>query len=229
MRFIDLTARRFGRLVVVERSGYKGEAIAWLCKCDCGNEAIVIGKSLRRGATRSCGCLHSDELIERNIKHEQSGTRLYNIWGLMMQRCYNPKTKCYLDYGGRGITVCSEWRKDFQAFRDWSMKNGYADNLTIDRINNDKGYSPNNCRWSTRKEQANNTRRNHYISYNGESHTLAEWAEIIGMLPDTLECRIRRGWDTTKALTTPLKKTSEKGTSTNRFGKVHFNIYKLED
>lgn len=205
MKLIDLTGRRFGRLLVIEKYGHKGKTVAWLCKCDCGTEVTVRGADLRRGVTQSCGCLHKEDLIERNTRHGLHSTRLYNIWGVMVQRCYNPNTHCYDAYGGRGIEICREWRDDFQAFYEWSMKNGYKENLTIDRMDNDKGYSPDNCRWVTRKVQANNTRRNHYITYNGETRTLSEWAGFLGFNPHTLGSRIYRGRDINKALTTPLK------------------------
>ena len=204
MKLIDLTNHRFGRLFVVKKHGHKGKAVAWLCKCDCGEEVVVRGNDLRRGVTQSCGCLHNEVFAERSTRHGLHGTRLYNIWGLMVQRCYNKETPCYDDYGGRGIDICPEWRESFQAFYEWSMGNGYRENLTIDRIDNDKGYFPGNCRWVTRKAQANNTRRNHYITYNGETHTLAEWAEALGFHPNTLGSRIYRGWSVDKALTTPL-------------------------
>ena len=205
MKLIDLTKKRFGRLEVIERCGVKSTKVLWRCKCDCGNEVVVRGADLRKGATHSCGCLQRELLGKRNTRHGMRQTRIYNIWGLMVSRCTNPNTPCYNRYGGRGIELCSEWRDNFQAFYDWSIQNGYNDNLTIDRINNDKGYSPSNCRWTTRKVQANNTRRNHYLTYNGEKHTLAEWASAIGINPDTLARRISRGWDTEKAITTPLQ------------------------
>ena len=204
MKLIDLTDHRFGRLVVIKRYGTRGKAVTWLCRCDCGAEIVTRGDSLRKGATQSCGCIHKEQLQQRNYTHGLTHTRLHNIWGLMIQRCYNPQTPCYEAYGGRGITVCDEWRESFQAFYEWAMVNGYKDNLTVDRKDNEKGYSPDNCRWVTRKVQANNTRRNHYINYSGEKHTVSEWAEIIGIMPDTLRCRIIRGWSVEKALTTPL-------------------------
>ena len=205
MKLIDLTGKRFGRLLVIAKDGHKGKSVAWLCKCDCGAKVIVRGNDLRSGATQSCGCIHREQLVERNSTHGFCGTRLYNIWGLMVQRCYNQNVPCYEAYGGRGIGICLEWREDFQAFYEWAMGNGYKENLTIDRIDNNKGYSPDNCRWVTRKVQANNTRRNHYITHNGETHTLSEWAGFLGLNPDTLGSRIYRGWDVDKALTTPLR------------------------
>lgn len=163
-RLIDLTGQRFGRLTVVSRAeNDKNKNPRWLCRCDCGHQTIVLGHLLRNGNTQSCGCLsheqHSALMKEMNKVHEWTGTRLYRIWGAMKSRCYNPKQRNYKHYGGRGITICDEWLYDFVAFRDWALANGYCEDLTIDRIDNDKGYSPDNCRWTTMKEQRLNQRQ----------------------------------------------------------------------
>lgn len=155
---IDHTGQRFGRLVVIELKGFeKGGQATWLCRCDCGNQSVVIGSNLRRGTTTSCGCLR-DEL---RIVHGKYHTRLHNVWKLMKRRCSNPNDKRYHRYGGRGIDVCDEWRNDFGAFYAWATANGYDENAkygecTLDRIDNDKGYSPDNCRWVDIKTQNNN-------------------------------------------------------------------------
>lgn len=158
----DLTGQRFGRLIVIERAGSTptGQA-TWICLCDCGTKCIIEGTRLRKGNTKSCGCLHIDSTRKRFSKHGKSGTRLYNVHKEMIQRCSNLKHKNYDRYGGRGITVCDEWKNDFEAFYDWSMANGYDEKAlygqcTIDRIDNDKGYSPDNCRWVDYKVQSNN-------------------------------------------------------------------------
>lgn len=204
-KLIDLTGKKFGRLRVVNRAddyispkGYV--AVNWLCKCDCGNTPIVRGCNLKSGLTKSCGCEKVDHPTQ--LKHGGKGTRLYKIWKSMRTRCNNPNDKNYRYYGGRGISICREWN-DFKAFKDWAMTNGYGDNLTIDRINNNGNYCPENCRWADSTTQANNTRRNHFIEYNGERHTLSEWSRITGISYQKIKDRINKcGWDIKKALTT---------------------------
>lgn len=210
--FIDITGQKFRRLYVVCFVGlnHRKEAV-WQCKCDCGNEINVRSHPLRTGHTKSCGCLKREEEKKRNehphkIKHRLSKSRLHNIWCNMKARCYNSNHPHYSDYGGRGITVCQEWLDDFMNFYNWSMENGYSDDLSIDRINNDKGYSPDNCRWVKNVIQANNKRNNKFIKYKGETKTIHEFSREYNIDYSCLRWRIENGWDVEKALTTPSQR-----------------------
>lgn len=163
---LDLTNMEFGKLKVIRRvENNKHGKSRWHCVCDCGNDLVVIGSDLISGKTKSCGCLL--------YSHGQHGTRLYAIWVDMKNRCHNKNVKAYKNYGGRGIAVCSEWSNNFIAFHDWAISNGYNDNLTIDRINNDGDYEPNNCRWADCNIQSFNKRGKNLRKYgnNGISIT----------------------------------------------------------
>jgi hypothetical protein len=204
---IDITGQRFGRLVAVERhhQGIQGRW-HWLCKCDCGNSVVVLGTQLRNRNTKSCGCLKSEIIARRNkdnSTHNLSKHLLYTVHRNMMQRCYNNSNTSYIDYGGRGITVYQEWH-DLPSFYTWALTSGYEEHLTIERIDNDGDYCPENCKWSTFKEQANNKRNNRYITFNGETKSLAEWSDATGINYGTLKDRLNKGWTIEEALTTPV-------------------------
>lgn len=203
--FKDLSGQTFGYLYVVKRcENIKGRT-AFLCRCKCGKETKVTSHSLNSGNTSSCGCLHKQQLAERNYRHGARYTRLYRIYRNMITRCYNSNILEYKNYGGRGIIVCKEWRESFVAFKTWAENNGYSDNLTIDRIDTNGNYEPNNCRWITLKAQGFNKTNTKYFEYNGQKKCLAEWAEIFGINKPTLYNRIYNlGWDIKKALETKV-------------------------
>lgn len=203
---VDLTGQRFGRLVVLERvENSKTGSSRWLCKCDCGKTRIHSAGTLNYGTVQSCGCYGREIRKKSHTTHNKSKTKLYRVWASMRERCFSPSCNGFVYYGGRGITVCDEWNDSFQAFYDWAMTNGYCEGLSIDRIDVDGNYEPSNCRWVSRNIQANNTRKNVSIEYNGECHTIGEWADILGIEYITLWMRFRRGWSVEKVFQTPLK------------------------
>lgn len=189
----DITGKRFGRLTAIEFAGRDGEGkTKWLCRCDCGNEVVVDAWNLKSGHTKSCGCLIAENFSSANKTHGLSKEKIYPVWKSMRARCNNPNSFAYKYYGERGISVCDEWNNDFQTFYDWAIDNGYDPSLSIDRINNDGDYSPDNCKWSTRFEQANNRRMCRQITYQGITHTMAEWARIFDVPYSGLRERIYR-------------------------------------
>ena len=199
-RAVDLTGMRFERLSVIGKTRKNGR-VAWLCKCDCGNETKPYTTELMRGRAKSCGCLQKEIASKTFHKHGQCKSRLYRIWSNMIQRCSNPKNDNYHLYGAKGVAVCEEW-KDFSVFSKWAMESGYSDNLSIDRIETNKGYSPKNCRWATPQEQTDNRECTRYVSFNGKTQTLKRWSEETGIQYGRLLWRISQGWPIEKALTT---------------------------
>ena len=189
--FIDLTGQRFGRLITIKYL-YNSK---WLCKCDCGNETIVHTQKLKSGHTKSCGCLQKEiaskiwsktgkkygktngknNIKYKNLPYDNIYKRLMRIYGAMKGRCKNINSYC----NKNNIKICQEWLNDFEAFYNWAINNGYQDNLTIDRINNDGNYEPNNCRWVTIAEQQRNKSTNRFITYNNETHCISEWCKIL--------------------------------------------------
>lgn len=176
----DLTGQRFGKLIVLERVWHKG-ATHWRCQCDCGNEAVVVNAHLVNGYTKSCGCLRKEfcksDKINRTYIDGRINDRLYHIYYTMLDRCNNPNSTNYKNYGERGIIVCKEWKESYESFRDWSYKNGYKRDLTIDRIDVNGNYEPSNCRWVTMKEQQYNKRDTVYHEINGKRYTFRDLAE----------------------------------------------------
>lgn len=214
-RFDDLTGKSFGRLKVTEYVGKdeKGHTTLWKCLCSCGSEKIFRASCLKNGTTVSCGCYNIERIRERSYKHGIGNEdRLYRIWSGMKHRCYTSGHRSYKDYGERGIKVCDEWRYSFLNFREWALANGYSDKLSIDRIDVNGDYTPDNCRWATATEQANNTRNNVYLTYKRETHTLAEWGRISGINPLTLAARKRSGWSDEECLEIPPSQSNNQNT-----------------
>lgn len=196
----DLTGQRFGRLTAIEidERGERGKTY-WICECDCGNIKSVRSDLLTRGSTKSCGCIKRESdarNVSRNHKHKMSGTRIYHEWQNMKGRCYNENNARWERYGGRGIKVCDEWRKDFRPFYDWAMANGYDETLTLDRIDNDGDYCPENCRWATQKQQSRNRSSNVNITIGNSTRTLTEWCEIFDLDFGKIAARYKRNGDT---------------------------------
>lgn len=211
--------QKFGKLTVIgldhidKRVGTKGDIryhYIYLCQCECGNKHKVRKTLLLSGNIKSCGCLqHTEEYQkqkgERQKKHGMTGTQLFKCWQGIKNRCNNPNMENYPNYGGRGITYCKEWQ-NFEPFMNWALANGYQEGLSIDRIDVNGNYEPSNCRWITMKEQCRNKRDNHYLTYNGETHCIAEWAEITGLKAVTIKRRIMTyKWSVEKTLTTKPK------------------------
>lgn len=199
---LKLIGKTFSRLKVIDKaenyvspSGAKMKR--WLCKCECGNTTICATTHLKSGHTKSCGCYARETSMQNGLKkkHGLKNTRLYRIWQQMKTRCCNPKYEYFSSYGGRGIKVCDEWldKDGFVRFYEWSMSHGYADDLTIDRIDVNGNYCPENCRWATMKEQSKNKRNTPFVTYKGTVKTLAEWAEVTGIKYQTLFCRYKSG------------------------------------
>lgn len=205
--FQDLTGVRFGRFVVIDRGvSVASRRTYWHCVCDCGKAKSVLAQNLKSGHTVSCGCYGAEQTIKRQTKHGEGETRLYAVWRQMRQRCNSPSHPYYGDYGKRGITFCNDWA-DFSEFKSWALSNGYEQGLEIERIDNESGYSPDNCRWATRKEQCRNTRR----TWKYRGRPVIEICEELGIKYGSVSSRFYTcGWDIEEALFTPIKKRGEK-------------------
>lgn len=214
----DITGQKFGMLTVV-RPSHKDSRNEWhwLCKCDCGKLKTVSGNKLRSGNTKSCGCFQ-ESFRKSGIRkiHGMTNSRLYVTWSNIKNRCYNAKNYEYKSYGGRGIRVCQEWLDSFPAFMAWAIENGYSDELSIDRIDVDGDYCPENCRWATVKEQSLNRRDNHLVTAFGRTMTIKEWADESGLKYDTIERRLNAyGWSPEDAVSAPVQIKRRKGRTDN--------------
>lgn len=207
-RIEDLTGKRYGRLTVMYQNGFRYKPsgqrnVLWHCKCDCGKEKDIPANTLRNGRSMSCGCLNSELASKRATVHGGcKGEKLesiYKIWRCMKGRCFQKSNNRYKDYGGRGIKICREWL-DYSKFREWAISNGYKEGLSIDRIDVNGDYCPENCRWATAIEQANNKRNNAYITALGDTKTATEWSRATGIDASTILERIKSGWSEERAV-----------------------------
>lgn len=204
----NIIGNKYGKLTVIETAGRdKWGRVLWRCQCDCGNTEITTKSILDQGKKRSCGCLSRSIKDWIHHTHRMSETRLYRIYYSMKTRCCG-KHMHNKDYKDRGITICEEWLapNGFMAFCEWAFSNGYQDNLSLDRKNNNLGYSPENCRWASTIEQQNNRRSNVKLIFKDECHTIAEWGRITKLGDNCIRARLRNGWSIEKALTEPKMK-----------------------
>jgi hypothetical protein len=203
----DMIGKRFGLLTVLEKAEQRNSRglNCYICQCDCGNKVTVCGRDMTRGHTQSCGCLRKNIAHNRLVKHNGCGSRLYSIWKSMNSRCNNENTNYYKHYGGKGVKICDSW-KDYAVFKEWALANGYNDNLTLDRIDFNGDYCPENCRWLTMKEQSNNRSSNHRITYKGMTKTISEWAEYFGLSYGAMSSRVYSGWSMERIEYTPPRK-----------------------
>lgn len=215
-QFRDITGQTFGRLTVLyyvgRRPGVRGSF--WLCRCLCGRHSVALTAALRRGNTKSCGCLSAEtaraRASVRNRRHGMRSSPEYAAWRAMLERCHNPAAQAYYNYGARGIGVCDRWRSSFTAF--------YADvgprpsaEHSLDRIDNEGGYAPGNCRWATSQQQATNKRNNVHVEHDGRRLTVPEWSRLVGLRADCIRDRLQRGWAVADALSRPPRQLRRRG------------------
>ncbi len=200
-RRIDITGQKYGRLIVVGFIGIEGHHSKWNCKCDCGKEKAILATSLKSGRTLSCGCLQKEKLLEANTIHGKTNSPEWRSWAKMIRRCRDPRDNRFKSYAGRGITVCERWSQFDNFISD--MGNKPTPKHSIDRVNNDLGYCPENCRWASHTQQARNTRKNRNITASGETKRVTEWAENSPVNAKTIFARIYAGWSPELAIKLP--------------------------
>jgi hypothetical protein len=205
---LNLAGKKFGRLTAIEEAGRANKYVLWRCVCECGKESLVRSSALFRGEVKSCGCFALDKLSERNYKHGGGRSRIYRIWSNMHRRCECEESINFANYGGRGIRVCVAWG-DFSAFKDWALTNGYEGGLTLDRIDNDGDYSPDNCRWATRAAQARNTRR----TIVADGKCLSDYCAENKLNYARVYSRLRKGWSLEEAAN--IEKRGKRGCQKN--------------
>lgn len=205
-KFVDHTGKRFGYLVALRkesRDSKHGKVAYWYCRCDCGNEKWISANNLTRGNCISCGCKQEEHLNHKINPLKRDNPRIYRIWSGMKIRCFCKNSSRYADYGGRGITICDEWMV-FDNFCLWALSNGYEDGLTIERLNNDKSYCPDNCTWIKLEEQVKNKRNLRIYTYKGQTMHLAAWARLYNMSYSLLYDRLDSGMSFEDAITIPV-------------------------
>lgn len=196
----DLSGQNFGRWTVIQ---YAGKSY-WLCRCQCGVERHIFTGNLSKGHSNSCGCLRDELATENKTTHGKTGSPEYRVWAGIKRRCLNPNDRSYARYGEQGVTICDRWRDSFECFLS-DIGTRPTPEHSIDRVDNDKGYAPDNCRWATRVEQARNKRTNRRITCNNRTKTLSEWSQELGICHATIQYRLRAGWDIETALNLPPK------------------------
>ena len=206
VRFQNLTGQRFGRLVITEYAGRNGTATQWKCTCDCGNTIVALAGNIKKGDTRSCGCLRREVSAARLTTHGMRDTAEFRIWAKIIERCENPKSQAYKYYGGRGISICERWRHSFvEFFQDMGPRP--SPEHQIDRYPDMNGnYEPGNCRWATPTQNNRNRRSNHVLAFQGRSQTIADWGDEIGIPGPIITNRLLRGWSVADALTRSMRK-----------------------
>ena len=205
---MDLTGERYGKLTAVKVVGSAADGHRkWLCVCECGNERVVAQNHLKReGGARACKECARRISAEKRKTHGDFGTRLYSIYYGMITRVYNKNDPNYKRYGARGVKICDEWAKSYVAFKDWAINNGYSDDLSIDRVDVNGNYCPENCRWATAKMQGNNRRNNRRLTINGQDKTITEWADEVGLSATAIRNRLCKGYGLEESVFTPYRK-----------------------
>lgn len=208
--FEDLTGKTYNMLTVIKRlPNNSSGATVWECQCECGRITKVRSSNLKNGNVKSCGCLKHRST---STTHNKSNTKLYGIWNAMKQRCYNPNYHAYKNYGGRGIIICDDWVNSFNNFYNWAINNGYQEGLSIERINVDDNYYPNNCTWITLAQQAQNRRSCHMFCYNNKKQNLTQWCNELGLDYKLVHNRIfKLNWSFERAISEPVHTEKNKG------------------
>lgn len=208
---VDMTGYKFNNCEVLYRVENRYGVAHWKCKCRCGKLFVSAGSNIRKGKTNSCGCYQKEKVSNTRKTHGKSESRLYGVWESMKQRCNNPNNPNYNRYGGRGIKIYSNWNNSFESFSNWAYANDYHDNLTIDRVDNNGNYEPENCRWVDCRAQSRNRNSNRLLKFQGKELCVAEWSDLTGINSNTILNRLSRGWSVEETLSTPIEHKYSRG------------------